>query len=80
MFGLSTHTSNVHKDQHYVATLTKGSQIEQRNMHLELECKRLQSDANAFQETNKKYRQLKIDYRELLETFERSEAIRTEQK
>lgn len=49
-------------------------------MHLELECKRLQSDANAYQETNKKYRQLKIDYRELLETFERSEAIRTEQK
>ena len=49
-------------------------------MHLQLEVKRLQAELAMNSEAAKKYKTLKADYRDLLETFERSEEIRQEQK
>lgn len=74
--------ANNQKDQHLTSTITreKVSALEQRNRHLELELKRWQTQAEGGKETAKKYKELKADYKELLETFERSEEIRHEQK
>ena len=54
--------------------------LEQRNHHLELELKRHQVHLAQTDELHQKYRCLKIDYRQLLQSFERSEEIRREQK
>jgi len=54
--------------------------LEQRNRHLESELERLLEQSVSKNDLSKKYKDLKADYKELLETFERSEAIRHEQK
>ena len=43
-----------------------------------MELKKWEDQAEAGRETVKKYKELKMDYKDLLQTFERSEEIRHE--
>lgn len=52
----------------------------QRNNHLELELKRATQHLNQLDSLHIKYKDVKIDYKQLLQSFERSEEIRREQK
>ena len=47
---------------------------------MELELKRIQVHLSKADETHQKYKSVKIDYKQLLQSFERSEEIRREQK
>ena len=54
--------------------------LEQRNQHLHLELKRHKNHINQSLEMPEHYEGLKGNYQQLLDQFERSEAIRREQK